>query len=170
MTKTRVLLAAYYLAIATTGFAQDGPPERRAATRTDGPWFGLPLPPPPGAEPAVIVGTRAPRPVTLPPGEAASPELSGAAIRADLETIVGFSRESRYGTNFISAPSDMESGETGGFSALKVARVTVMQAPPLYHTTGEVLDVISTPGLERMARFLAFFVREVAAAPRARMN
>ena len=40
-----------------------------------------------------------------------------------------------------------------------------MQAPPLYHTTGEVLDVISTPGLERMARFLAYFVKEVAKAP-----
>ena len=33
-----------------------------------------------------------------------------------------------------------------------------MQAPPLYHTTGEVLDVISAPGLERIARFLASFV------------
>ena len=60
----------------------------------------------------------------------------------------------RYGTNFVSEPSNMESGETGGFSSMKVARITVMQAPPLYHTTGEVLDVISTPGLERIARFL----------------
>jgi Peptidase family M28 len=76
----------------------------------------------------------------------------------------------RYGTNFVSEPSDMESGETGGFSSMKVARITVMQAPPLYHTTGEVLDVISTPGLERIARFLAYFVREVAAAPATRIN
>lgn len=76
----------------------------------------------------------------------------------------------RYGTNFISALSDMGSGETGGFSALKAARITVMQAPPLYHTTGEVQDVISTPGLERMARFLAFFLKEVAAAPRGQIN
>jgi hypothetical protein len=43
--------------------------------------------------------------------------------------------------------------------------VTAMQAPPLYHTSGEVLETISTPGLERMARFLAFFVRGVDAAP-----
>jgi hypothetical protein len=76
----------------------------------------------------------------------------------------------RYGTNFISERSNMASGETGGFAALKVARVTMMQAPPLYHTTGEVLDVISTPGLERIARFLAFFLKEVNAAPRARIN
>ena len=60
----------------------------------------------------------------------------------------------------------MQSGETGGFGALEgAALVTVMQAPPLYHTTGEVLDVISTPGLERMARFLTYFVAEVAKAP-----
>lgn len=76
----------------------------------------------------------------------------------------------RFGVNFVSARSDMESGETGGFSALKVARITVMQAPPLYHTTGEVLDVISTPGLERIARFLAFFLKDVAAAPKAAIN
>ena len=70
-----------------------------------------------------------------------------------------------FGANFVSAPSDMGSGETGGYAALKAARVTVMQAPPLYHTTGETLDVISMPGLERMARFLARFVAAVAAAP-----
>ena len=53
---------------------------------------------------------------------------------------------------------------------MKVASITVMQAPPLYHTTGEVLDVTSTPGLERIARFLAYFVCEVAAAPATRIN
>jgi len=45
-----------------------------------------------------------------------------------------------------------------------------MQAPPLYHTTGEVLNVISTPGLDRVARFLAFFVSAVDRAPRERIN
>lgn len=76
----------------------------------------------------------------------------------------------RYGTNFVSSPSDMASGETGGFTPLDIAKITIIQAPPLYHTTGEVLDVISTPGLERMARFLAFFVSEVAKAPAASIN
>jgi hypothetical protein len=76
----------------------------------------------------------------------------------------------RFGVNFISARSDMESGETGGFGAIRTARLTVMQAPPLYHTTGEVLDVISTPGLERMARFLAYFVKEVSSTPKAKIN
>jgi hypothetical protein len=45
-----------------------------------------------------------------------------------------------------------------------------MQAPPLYHTTGEGLDVISTPGLERIARFFAYFVKEVDKATIAQIN
>ena len=76
----------------------------------------------------------------------------------------------RFGVNFISERSTFQSGETGGWSALNVAKVSVMQAPPLYHTTGEVLDVISAPGLERIARFLASFVTAVDRAPRERIN
>jgi hypothetical protein len=77
---------------------------------------------------------------------------------------------SRYGVNFISARSTFQSGETGGWAALKVAKVSVMQAPPLYHTTGEVLDVISEPGLERVARFLAHFVSQVDRATAKQIN
>jgi hypothetical protein len=76
----------------------------------------------------------------------------------------------RFGVNFISERSTFQSGETGGWAALESAKVSVMQAPPLYHTTGEVLDVISAPGLERIARFLAFFVAAADKAPRERIN
>jgi hypothetical protein len=76
----------------------------------------------------------------------------------------------RYGVNFVSDSSTMQSGETGGFAGISAAKITIMQAPPLYHTTGEGLDVISTPGLERMARFLAYFIREVDKATRAQIN
>jgi hypothetical protein len=76
----------------------------------------------------------------------------------------------RYGTNFVSEPSPMLSGETGGFTSMDVALVTIMQAPPLYHTTGETLEVISTPGLERMARFLAWFVKQAGKAPVTAIN
>ena len=72
--------------------------------------------------------------------------------------------------NFISAPSTFQSGETSGWAELKVAKVSVMQAPPLYHTTGEVLDVISAPGLERIARFLAGFVTAAGRATGAELN
>ena len=76
----------------------------------------------------------------------------------------------RIGVNFISERSTFQSGKAGGWASLNVAKVCVMQAPPLYHTTGEVLDVISTPGLERIARFLASFVASVDRAPRERIN
>ena len=76
----------------------------------------------------------------------------------------------RYGVNFVSDQSAMQSGETGGFAAMKGAKLTIMQAPPLYHTTGEVLGVISTPGLERIARFFAYFIKEVDKATPAQIN
>ena len=76
----------------------------------------------------------------------------------------------RYGTNLVSDPSLMQSGETGGFGDVPAAKITIMQAPPLYHTTGETLDVISTPGLERMAHFLAYFLREIDQLPRDRFS
>jgi hypothetical protein len=76
----------------------------------------------------------------------------------------------RFGVNFVSDRSAMQSGETGGYGTLKVARITIMQAPPLYHTTGEVAAVISTPGLERMARFLTYFVKEVDRAAATAIN
>lgn len=70
----------------------------------------------------------------------------------------------RYGTNFMSTNSTMASGEGGGYRIANAPIVTTMQAPPLYHTSGEVSEVISIPGLEKMARFMAFFIDEVAAA------
>ena len=70
----------------------------------------------------------------------------------------------RYGTNFVSGDSTMASGEGGGFRSTGVPIVTTMQAPPLYHTSGEVFEVVSTPGLERMARFMAWFVKQVDSA------
>ncbi len=76
----------------------------------------------------------------------------------------------RYGVNFVSDRSRMQSGETGGYAAIKGAKLTIMQAPPLYHTTGETLAAISTPGLERIARFFAHFVKEVDKLSTAQIN
>ena len=67
----------------------------------------------------------------------------------------------RYGTNFVSGPNTMASGEGGTYRRTGKPVFTTMQGPPMYHTTGEVLRMVSTPGLERMARFMAFFVKEV---------
>ncbi|MDX1491108.1 MAG: M28 family peptidase [Pseudohongiellaceae bacterium] len=75
-----------------------------------------------------------------------------------------------YGTNFVSEANTMASGEGGGYRSLEAPIVTTMQAPPLYHTSGEVLEAISEPGLERMARFLAYFIKQVDAAPRSAIS
>jgi len=75
-----------------------------------------------------------------------------------------------YGTNFVSGSSTMASGEGGGYRTANVPIVTTMQAPPLYHTSGEVYEVVSVPGLERMARFMAFFVKQVDAASRSQID
>ena len=64
----------------------------------------------------------------------------------------------------------MASGEGGGYRSAGVPIVTTMQAPPLYHTSGEVLEVISEPGMERMARFMAFFVKRLDATERAQID
>ena len=69
--------------------------ERPAPPASPKPWFGLALPPRAGGAPAVRVGSRDPRPVTLPPGEVPSPDFNGAAIKADVATIVGFAHQSR---------------------------------------------------------------------------
>ncbi len=101
-------------------------------------------------------------------GEA--PIVAGVSNRAPfLESLFQEGVE-RYGTNFVSAGSSMASGEGGGYRSLGVVLITTMQAPPLYHTSGEVLETISTPGLERIARFLAFFIKEVDQAPRDHIN
>ncbi|MQA90818.1 MAG: M28 family peptidase [Gemmatimonas sp.] len=57
-------------------------------------------------------------------------------------------------------------GDLGGYSSLGVPRVQAIHAGPLYHTSGDVLESISGPGIERAARFFAYFIRETARAPR----
>jgi hypothetical protein len=71
----------------------------------------------------------------------------------------------RYGTNFVSGPNTMASGEGGAYSRTGVPVFTTMQGPPMYHTTGEIIEMVSVPGMERMARFMAYFVKEVSGAP-----
>src|SRR5689334_20632639 len=66
-------------------------------------WFGLPLPPGLGDPhlPVVnVAGVTPPAPI-VPADEGPEPDLAGAAIRKDLETIIGFSQESRAAGNRV---------------------------------------------------------------------
>lgn len=79
-----------------------------------------------------------------------------------LETVI---REGglRYGLNFVSQASTYHAGDNPDVES---PIFQLIQGNPLYHTSGETLETISTPGLERVARFMAFFINAVAAAPR----
>lgn len=57
-------------------------------------------------------------------------------------------------------------GDLGGYRSLGVPRVQAIHSGPMYHTSGDVLETISVPGLERAARFYAYLIRLVAAAER----
>jgi hypothetical protein len=61
-------------------------------------------------------------------------------------------------------------GDLGGYEPLGVARVQAIHSGTMYHVSGDVLETISVPGLERAARFFAYFVSEAAKAPRNQIN
>jgi len=114
-----MLIAAALVAVGIPGVSG------QSSKPASGAWFGLPLPPPMGATPAVIVGPRGPRPVAVPPGDPTGPELAAVTIRADLDTIVGFSKESRT-TKEIG--SGQQWGRIAGFpSSAKTVAWTVEQ-------------------------------------------
>ncbi|HET9949012.1 MAG TPA: M28 family peptidase [Longimicrobiales bacterium] len=99
-----------------------------------------------------------------------APIVAGVTNSAPfLEDLVARGIE-RYGTNFVSGPNTMASGEGGTYRRLGAPVFTTMQGPPMYHTTGEVLEMVSRPGMERMARFMAWFLEEVSRAPAAQLE
>ena len=76
----------------------------------------------------------------------------------------------RYGFALRPTFSASIAGDLGGYAPLGVPRVQAIHSGPMYHTSGDTLDTISTPGLERAARFYAFFIREVAKTSRAALH
>lgn len=76
----------------------------------------------------------------------------------------------RYGFRLRPEYSSSVPGDLGGYAAVDAPRVQAIHAGPLYHTTGDVFESISIQGLERAARFYRFFIDEVAAAPKARID
>ena len=74
----------------------------------------------------------------------------------------GFQLRPQYGTRVA--------GDLGGYAPLGIPRVQAIHAAPLYHTTGDVFQSISVEGLERAARFYAYFLKGVAAAARAQID
>lgn len=83
---------------------------------------------------------------------------------------LGHRAKDRYGFNIGDTFGSNVPGDLGGYEPLGVARVQAIHSGPMYHTSGDTLDTISIPGLERAARFYAYFVSEAAKAPRSAIN
>jgi hypothetical protein len=93
--------------------------------------------------------------------------MNGLSARSPF--LEGIIREGglRYGLNFVSAASTYGAGDNPDVEG---PLLQLIQGNPLYHTTGDMFETISTPGLERVGRFVAYYVRETGAAPRARFS
>mgnify|MGYP001224114115 CR=1 FL=1 len=76
----------------------------------------------------------------------------------------------RYGFNLNPNFTNSVPGDLGGYAPLGVARVQAIHSGPMYHVSGDVLETISIPGLERAARFFTYFVAEAAKAARSEIN
>ena len=102
----------------------------------------------------------------------ATEQPMGFGISNEAPAIAAVARRGmqRYGFALRPEFSNSIAGDLGGYAPLDVARVQAIHAGPMYHTSGDTLDTISTPGLERAARFYAAFVSEIAATPRNTIN
>jgi hypothetical protein len=98
----------------------------------------------------------------------ASEQSMGFGISNEAPAIADIARRGmeRYGFALRPQFSSSTAGDLGGYAPLGVPRVQAIHAGPMYHTSGDTLDTISTPGLERAARFYAFFVGETVKAER----
>jgi hypothetical protein len=76
----------------------------------------------------------------------------------------------RYGFVIRSEITNSVPGDLGGYAPLNVARIQGIHSGPLYHTSGDVLESISTPGLEKAARFYAWLIEQASKMPKAEIN
>jgi hypothetical protein len=76
----------------------------------------------------------------------------------------------RYGFNLNPAFGTSVAGDLGGYAPLGVARVQAIHSGPMYHTSGDVPETISIPGLERAAHFYAYLVDEFTKTARGELN
>ncbi len=56
-------------------------------------------------------------------------------------------------------------GDLGGYRALGAPMTQMIQSGTFYHSSGDVYEAVPAEGLERSARFHAFFIQEVDRAP-----
>lgn len=102
----------------------------------------------------------------------ATEQPMGFGISNEAPAIADIARRGvqRYGFALRPQFSASIAGDLGGYAPLGVPRVQAIHSGPMYHTSGDTLDTISTPGLERAARFYRFFVDEIARTSRTQLQ
>jgi Zn-dependent M28 family amino/carboxypeptidase len=102
----------------------------------------------------------------------ANEQPMGFGISNEAPAIAEIARRGMQRYGFALRPSFTNSiaGDLGGYAPLGVPRVQAIHSGPMYHTSGDTLNTISTPGLERAARFYAFFIAEVVRTARSALQ
>jgi hypothetical protein len=102
----------------------------------------------------------------------AAEQPMGFGISNEAPAIAEIARRGMQRYGFALRPTFTSSiaGDLGGYAPLNVPRVQAIHSGPMYHTSGDTLDTISTPGLERAARFYAYFINEIAKTDRAALQ
>ena len=72
-----------------------------------------------------------------------------------------------FGVATYQAPGPTVSGDLGGYRALNVPMTQMIQSGTFYHSSGDVYEQVPAEGLERAARFHAYFIEQVDRAPEA---
>jgi len=73
-----------------------------------------------------------------------------------------WSRASRcYGVATYQSAGTTVSGDLGGYRPLSVPMTQMIQSGTFYHASGDVLEAVPAEGLERAARFHAYFLEQV---------
>ena len=76
----------------------------------------------------------------------------------------------RYGFAINPEITNSVPGDLGGYAPLNVARIQGIHSGPLYHTSGDMLESISEPGLEKAARFYAYLIEQAMTASAKDLN
>ena len=70
-----------------------------------------------------------------------------------------------FGVATYQLPSAGVSGDLGGYRPLNVPMTQMIQSGTFYHSSGDVYEQVPSEGLERAARFHAWFIEQVDRAP-----
>ena len=98
------------------------------------------------------------------------PKSAGVSNQAPFLVDLFGHAAARYGVNIYQPVGQGVPGDLGGYRPLGVPLAQFIYASPVYHTSGDVLDTISTPGLERAARFHAYVITRAANALRQQLQ